>query len=31
MGSSPELPCDYVSGLDAALSETGGDSADFLD
>jgi len=31
MRSSPERPCDDVSGLDATLSETDGDPADLLD
>jgi hypothetical protein len=31
MRSSPERPCDDVSGLDATLSEADGDAADLLD
>ncbi len=31
MSASPERPCDYVGGLDAALCEFYGDAADFLD
>jgi hypothetical protein len=29
--SAPERPCDDVCGLNALLSESGGDAADFLD
>jgi hypothetical protein len=31
VSSAPERPCDDVCGLNALLSESGGDAADFLD
>jgi len=31
VSSAPERPCDDVRGLNALLSESGGDAADFLD